>query len=102
MQSTEVLVMDSRTLDNLIETIRECDQNLRFVSDELPSAFNVYTRDSQGGTDLGLAAASEQVIRLRTVVDAITKQFLYRTRSAGFKDRIDESTKRSNWRFPTS
>lgn len=90
--------MSSTTFDNLITRLRECDRDLQNVSDELSTALN--SRLTNGATGLMLRIAEDDVIRLRTTVDAITRQLLYGTWSAQFKDRIDDSMRASNWLFP--
>lgn len=90
--------MDSTTFDNAMARIRECDRDLQLVSECLGNALNGPV--SQGGSDLLLRVAEQDIIGLRTTVDTITRQLLHRTWSPAFKDRIDESMKPSNWLFP--
>ena len=90
--------MDSTTFDNAMARIRECDRDLQLVSESLATALNVPV--SQGGSDLVLKVAEQDVIGLRTTVDTITRQLLHRTWSPGFKDKIDESMRPGNWLFP--
>ena len=90
--------MDNTIFDNVMARIRECDRDLQLVSEGLTTALN--TPVNQSGTGLLLRVAEEDVIRLRSTVDTITRQLLHRTWSAGFKDRIDESMRPSNWLFP--
>jgi hypothetical protein len=91
--------MNGMSFGNLLDTIRECDDGLRQVVEKLPAAFADYTRESQGGTNLGFTVAAEEIIRLRTTVDTITRQFLHQSSSPDFKERVESSMSRGNWLY---
>jgi hypothetical protein len=91
--------MSTITLDDLTTRIRECQKELQLVSESLPNALRPRP-PSQGESDIVLRIAEEDIMQLRTTVDAITRQFLYRTWSYDFKARVDESMKHTTWPFP--
>jgi hypothetical protein len=91
--------MSTTTLDNLMTRIRQCQRELQLVSENLPDV--LHAQPSQGAGDMLLRIAEEDIMQLRTTVDAITRQLLYRTWSHNFKARIDESMKHTTWPFPS-
>jgi len=92
--------MSNVSFDNLMAKIRECEKDLQVVSDSFSGALNA--RTGQGGVELEFRVAETDIIRLRSTVDTITRQLLYRTWSSGFKAKIDDSMRHGNWLFPGS